>query len=571
MTRNLATHADPALTRDHSAALEAATLDRLDGRSVVMVGLMGAGKTTIGRRLAARLGLAFVDADQEIEQAAGCSVAELFDRFGEQEFRVGERRVIARVLGGAQAVVATGGGAVTDETTRRLIRERAVSVWLRCPLPSLVRRVSGRGHRPLLRGADVGATLERLLAERRGHYAEADVTVDCGEDNAETTTQMVLAALAGSRDPRRVHVTLARAPYDVVIGEGLIGRAGGLLGPLLAQRRCMVVTDETVAALHLPTLLASLAEAGIEAVPVIVPAGEASKRLEIFGRVVDAMLDAGVERRTTVVAFGGGVVGDLAGFAAATTLRGLPFVQIPTTLLAQVDSSVGGKTGINAAAGKNLVGAFHQPVAVLADIDVLSTLPARELRAGYAEIAKAGLIGDSALFGWLERNGTAVVAGDRQALAEAVERACAFKAAVIADDEREERGEDGRALLNLGHTFGHALETELGFDGRLLHGEAVAVGCVLAFALSARLGHCRNADVERVAAHMRAVGLPDGLEALAMRFSAAALIAHMTRDKKMRDGRLTFILAHAIGHAFTDRSVTDADVRALLIDQGCLP
>src|SRR6202041_3057622 len=240
-----------------------------------------------------------------------------------------------------------------------------------------------------------------------------------------------------------------------------------------------------------------LSQNGFEASSVTVPAGEATKNVDAYLALVDALLDAGVERRTAVVALGGGVVGDLAGFAAATTLRGLPFVQIPTTLLAQVDSSVGGKTGVNTKRGKNLVGAFYQPRMVLADTGSLATLPPRELRAGWAEIVKAGLIGDADFFAWCERFGEAVVGGDRSAQGEAIERACAFKAAVVGDDEREEKPNDGRALLNLGHTFGHALEAEYGYDGGLLHGEGVAVGLGLAFKLSARLGHPAPADAER--------------------------------------------------------------------------
>ena len=284
--------------------------------------------------------------------------------------------------------------------------------------------------------------------------------------------------------------------------------------------------------------------------------------------MVDRLLAGGMERRSAVIALGGGVVGDLAGFAAATTLRGLPFVQVPTTLLAQVDSSVGGKTGINTRHGKNLLGAFHQPRLVLADTATLATLPVRELRAGYAEIAKAGLIGDAAFFGWCEANGAAVIAGERDAQAEAVLRACAFKAQVVGDDEREEKPNDGRALLNLGHTFGHALEAELGY-GTILHGEAVAVGLGLAFRLSARLGLCGVAEAERVIAHLDQVGLPAELGQLNRRLSAARLIAHMRRDKKMRDGRLTFVLARGIGQAFTHDDVATEEVAAVLREAGC--
>ncbi|MGH7154312.1 MAG: 3-dehydroquinate synthase, partial [Acetobacteraceae bacterium] len=302
---------------------------------------------------------------------------------------------------------------------------------------------------------------------------------------------------------------------------------------------------------------------------IVIRAGEASKNLETWAGLVDQLLEQRVERRTGVLALGGGVVGDLAGFAAAATLRGLPFVQVPTTLLAQVDSSVGGKTGVNTAHGKNLVGAFHQPIMVLADTATLATLPARELRAGYAEIAKAGLIADAEFFGWCEQNGPAVIGGNREAQAEAILRACRFKAAVVGDDEREEKSSDGRALLNLGHTFAHALEAEYGYGGGLLHGEAVAVGLGLAFRLSARLGHCAPDDAERVIGHVGSVGLPAELRMLNRRFSAERLIGHMRRDKKVRDGVLTFILARGIGQAFTARDVPTDAVAGLLHDEGC--
>jgi shikimate kinase/3-dehydroquinate synthase len=250
-------------------------------------------------------------------------------------------------------------------------------------------------------------------------------------------------------------------------------------------------------------------------------------------------------------------------------LRGLPFVQVPTTLLAQVDSSVGGKTGVNTARGKNLVGAFHQPRMVLADTGTLATLPPAERRAGYAEIAKAGLIGDADFFAWCERHGGAVVNGDRDAQAEAILRACAFKAAVVGDDEREEKPSDGRALLNLGHTFGHALEAEIGYTGGLLHGEAVAVGIGLAFRLSARLGHCPADEAEQVVSHLASVGLPAELHRLNRRFSSEALIGRMRRDKKVRDGALAFVLVRGIGQAFTARDVPADAVAELLRNEGC--
>jgi shikimate kinase/3-dehydroquinate synthase len=559
------------MTRNTATGREIVALpEQLRGRRIVLVGLMGAGKTSIGRRLASRLGLPFLDADAEIELAAGCTIPELFARYGEPYFRDGEKKVIRRLLTGDPAVVAYGGGAFMDPDTRAATRERAVSVWLRCALSTLVRRVASRENRPLLANQDHEATMARLMALRYPVYAEADIIVDCGDEMPETTTSLVVDALTSYTPPRRLPIVLSATRYDVAIGDGLLARAGALLAPVLPQKRAVVVSDANVARLHMRTVLNALNDTGFDTASIVVPAGEASKTLETWQSVVGQLLEARIERRTAVIALGGGVVGDLAGFAAATTLRGLPFVQIPTTLLAQVDSSVGGKTGVNTKYGKNLVGAFYQPRMVLADTGTLATLPARELRAGYAEIAKAGLIGDRAFFAWCENNGRAVTGGDREAQAEAILRACTFKAAVVGDDEREEKPNDGRALLNLGHTFGHALEAEYGYDGGLLHGEGVAIGLGLAFRLSEKLGHCTGADVDRVISHIAAVGMAPDLRSLNRRFSAATLIGHMRRDKKMRDGALHFVLAHGIGEAFTSGDVPPDAVEELLREEGCV-
>jgi len=379
----------------------------------------------------------------------------------------------------------------------------------------------------------------------------------------------VLAALLAWCPPRRLAVSLRERSYDVLIGSGLLERAGACLAPVLPQKRAVIVTDETVASLHLETVKRALAETAIETTEIIVPAGEGSKSLETFATVTDRLLERGVERRTAIIALGGGVIGDLAGFAAAATLRGLPFVQMPTTLLAQVDSSVGGKTGINTRRGKNLLGAFHQPLLVLADVGSLATLPVRQLRAGYAEIVKAGLIGDAGFFAWCESHGAALIAGDQDLQAEAVLRAASFKASVVGDDEREEKPNDGRALLNLGHTFAHALERETGYSDAVLHGEAVAIGLGLAFRLSARLGLAPATDAERILRHLDEVGLPAELSRLNRRFSAASLLHHMRHDKKVRDGAITFVLARGIGQAYTSRDVPAEAVIDLLRAEGC--
>jgi shikimate kinase / 3-dehydroquinate synthase len=543
--------------------------DHLAGRSIVLVGLMGAGKTAVGRRLATALGVPFVDTDHEVEVAAGYSVSEIFQRFGEPAFRDVERRVIRRLLDGRRIVLATGGGAFMDRETRAVIRGQGLSIWIRASLALLLKRVAGRTHRPLLMSGDPAQILQGLIDLRHPIYAEADIVIDSRDEPVDSMATRLTEAVMAHEPPIRVPVDLAAGAYEVVIGGGLLGRAGGLLAHVLPQRRAIIVTDRTVAALHLDTLKSGLETAGFTVGTVEVEPGEASKSVEAWSELVDHLLGRGVERRTAIVALGGGVVGDLAGFAAAATLRGLPFVQVPTTLLAQVDSSVGGKTGINTRHGKNLIGAFHQPRIVLADTDVLGTLPPRELRAGYAEIVKAGLIGDAGFFEWCESHGAGVVGHDRAAQAEAIRRACAFKAAVVGDDEREEKPNDGRALLNLGHTFAHALEAEVGYGGELLHGEAVAIGLGLAFSLSSRLGYCPAEDGARVRAHLEAVGLPTDVGTLNRVFSAERLIAHMRRDKKMRDGALHFVLVHGIGQAFTTRDVPPEAVLAVLRDAGC--
>jgi len=361
-----------------------------------------------------------------------------------------------------------------------------------------------------------------------------------------------------------IALDLGPRSYNILVGSDLLSSAGAHLGPLLRKGRVVVVTDANVARHHLPTVQDALAAGGIASDAIVLEPGEQAKEFPRFAELVDRILDTRPERATTLVALGGGVVGDVTGFAAAVVLRGIDFVQMPTTLLAQVDSSVGGKTGINTRHGKNLVGAFHQPRLVLADTGTLDTLPRRELLAGYAETVKYGLLGDEGFFAWLERHGAALIDGDGDARRHAIVESCRAKARIVASDERET---GARALLNLGHTFGHALETETGFGDTLLHGEAVAIGMAMAFDLSARLGLCPDSDARRVRRHFAEIGLPDGLGALGRPgLDPKALIAHMRQDKKVRDGRITFILARGIGKAFIADDVDVAEVEALLAD-----
>jgi len=362
-----------------------------------------------------------------------------------------------------------------------------------------------------------------------------------------------------------VEVDLAERRYVIRVGAGLLARAGTELADLIAGRKAIVVVDELVAALHLSALTDALAGTAAAVHALTVPAGEAAKSTDGLSDLLDRMLALGIDRRSVVVALGGGVTGDLAGFAAAIALRGLDFVQIPTTLLAQVDSSVGGKTGVNTRHGKNLVGAFHQPRRVLIDTDVLDTLPRRELLAGYAEVVKYGAIGDLDFFQWLEANGRRLLDGDADARRHAIVTSCRAKAVVVAADERETAG-GPRALLNFGHTFGHALEAMAGYDGTLLHGEGVAAGMVLAARLSARVGLCTGQDAERLAAHLAAVGLPTELDQVdpGRGWTAEHLIEHMTKDKKARDGRIVFVLLEQLGRAAARDDIDRATVRALL-------
>lgn len=375
---------------------------------------------------------------------------------------------------------------------------------------------------------------------------------------------------------QELFLDLGERSYSILVGKGLVADAGERMTPLLRQKRVVIITDENVAALHLERLEISLQAAGIRYDSLVLPAGEATKSFSQFASLCDDILGLGIDRKTMLVALGGGVIGDLAGYAAASLLRGIDFIQMPTSLLAQVDSSVGGKTGINSHHGKNLVGAFHQPRLVLADGDFLDTLPPRELRAGYAEVVKYGLIDDPEFFAWLEKNGPAVLAGNPEAQRFAVATSCAAKARVVAADERE-AGQ--RALLNLGHTFGHAFEAECAYDGSLLHGEAVSIGMAMALDYSVACGLCPAEDALRAKSHMRASGLPVhprdmgqtldghsfGIGPLPDRcLDPDLLLSHMAKDKKVLDSRLVFILLRGIGQSFVSRDVEAAALKTFL-------
>ncbi len=525
--------------------------------NIFLVGLMGAGKTTIGRQLARKLGLRFVDTDHEIEARTGATIPWIFEIEGEGSFRRREADMIRELSGQQGLVLATGGGAVLNPGSRALLAERGTVIYLRATIGSILQRTSHDKNRPLLQTADPRSKLEELLAQRDPLYREiADLVIDTGRPNVQSMVQTILDQLAAQEarraqklasDPMNamtlpaptiLNVELAERSYPITIGPGLLDDAA-LLARHIDGGKAAIVTNTTVAPLYLARVAGALKAGGHEVVEIVLPDGEEFKTWESLNLVFDALLKARCDRKTTIVALGGGVIGDLAGFAASSYMRGVPFVQVPTTLLSQVDSSVGGKTGINHPLGKNMIGAFYQPRAVIADTATLDTLPARELSAGLAEVIKHGAILDAAYFDWIEANIAKLVACEPEAMAYAIARSCEIKAEVVRKDERE----GGlRAVLNFGHTFGHAIEAGLGF-GTWLHGEAVGCGMVMAADLSARLGLVDEATVGRVRSLVKAAGLPT----VAPDLGAERWIELMAVDKKNEGGEIKFILLKPLG------------------------
>nr|WP_267877336.1 bifunctional shikimate kinase/3-dehydroquinate synthase AroKB [Massilia mucilaginosa] len=552
----------------------------MKSENIFLVGLMGAGKTTIGRILARKLGKRFVDSDHEIEARTGATIPWIFEIEGEASFRRREAEVIRDLTAQDGLVLATGGGAVLDPASRAYLKQRGRVVYLRASVNSIMLRTTHDKSRPLLQTADPRKKLEELTAQREPLYREiADLVIDTGRPNVQSMVQTILTQLSAlgpaaartargsnmppsqasqaspvpNTEPSRIflNVDLGERSYPITIGAGLLSDPA-LLERHIAGRKVAIVTNTTVAPLYLERVAAPLRASGRDVLEIVLPDGEQFKSWDSLMTIFDALLEHKCDRKTTMVALGGGVIGDLTGYAAASYMRGVPFVQMPTTLLSQVDSSVGGKTGINHPLGKNMIGAFYQPRAVLADTASLDTLAPRELSAGLAEVIKHGAIIDAAFFDWIEANIGKLMARDPAALAHAISRSCEIKADVVRQDERE----GGlRAILNFGHTFGHAIEAGMGY-GAWLHGEAVGCGMVMAADLSHRLGLVDAATVARMRALVAAAGLPT----VAPDLGTERWLELMEVDKKNEGGAIKFILMKPLGSP----SITSAPREQLL-------
>ncbi len=535
--------------------------------NIFLVGLMGAGKTTVGRLLAKRLGLTFVDSDQEIETRTGATISWIFEIEGEDSFRRREVETIKDLTGQTGIVLATGGGAVIHPENRKHLKERGIVIYLRASVSNILQRTMHDKSRPLLQTENKKKKLEELAKQREPLYQEvADIVVDTGRTNVHAMVQSIMAQLAhyqkGTSSGKQkqglvnrtkkerikmeagkshLKVDLGERSYPIEIGTDLL-KNSQLLAKTIRGQNTVIVTNTVVAPLYLDRLTHSLKTAGKDVLSIVLPDGEKEKNWANLMKIFDFLMENQCDRKTTLVALGGGVIGDLTGYAAASFMRGVSFVQVPTTLLAEVDSSVGGKTGINHPLGKNMIGAFYQPEAVIADTTTLTTLPDRELIAGLAEVIKYGAIIDEPFFEWLENHIDRLLARDSNALAYAIRRSCEIKADIVRQDERESTGL--RAILNFGHTFGHAIEAGLGY-GEWLHGEAVGCGMVMAADLSCRMGWLDGQVGKRIRELVKKAGLP----VIAPALGIDRWIELMRVDKKNVGGEIQFVLLKKLGQS----------------------
>ena len=519
--------------------------------NIILTGFMGTGKSSVGQELSRRLKRSFVDMDVEIEKRTGKSISRIFAEDGEFAFRQIEAQLGQALSKRENLVIATGGGALVEAVNRRRMMSSGPLFCLTCEAGEILRRLALVQDRPLLQVGDRRAEIECLLQARREAYAAIPRQID----TTDLTVDEIASRVIDEAFSILLPVRYPGGTYPIHVGPDLFKRLGALVKPHTRTGVVAVVTNPTVGALYVMPVLDALKDAGLTPFACTMPDGEQYKTLDTLNSIFTALLEQRFNRDCTLIALGGGVVGDITGFAAASYQRGVSFLQIPTTLLAQVDSSVGGKTGVNHPLGKNMIGAFHQPGCVLIDTDTLDTLDDRQLAAGLAEVIKYGLIRDAGFFGWLEANMSALKARDKQALAYAIERSCAIKAEIVAADEHES---GQRALLNLGHTFGHAIETGTGY-GNWLHGEAVATGMLMAADLSARHGWVSTETVQRTEQLLRLAGLPisppDEMD-------ESQFMKLMAIDKKVINGELRLILLKSIGKA-----VVTGDFKAALLSE----
>jgi len=545
------------------------THNNLESGNIILVGMMGSGKTTVGKVLAKQLGKTFIDSDEEIQKRTGVTIPHIFDVEGEVGFRQRESAVIEDLVKLNNIVLATGGGAVIQPKNREVMREGGVVVYLKSSVYDLWQRTRHDHTRPLLRTENPRAKLQELFEQRDAMYCEvANVIIHTSKQSVHTLVSRLTKRLyppqynnqnSQMNNIHTLNVGLGDRSYPIHIGHDLVNHLELLL-EYLPKKRVAIVTNTTVAPLYLERVKMQLEQHGITVQTIILPDGEQYKTAASLNHIYDELLRQRSERSTPLIALGGGVIGDMTGYAAATYLRGVPFIQIPTTLLAQVDSSVGGKTGINHPLGKNMIGAFYQPKVVLADTATLNTLADKELRAGIAEVIKYGLIRDVEFLTWLEQNMSKLLVRDTDALQYAIAHSCHHKAEVVGADELES-GE--RATLNLGHTFGHAIENGMGY-GAWLHGEAVAAGTIMAVDLSVRLGWLTAADCQRVRALFELAGLPT----VSPKMGADKYLSLMGLDKKVVGGKIRFVLLHALGKAIITDDVPE-DLLRLTLEACC--
>ncbi len=523
---------------------------------------MGTGKSEVGRLLARRLGWKFVDTDRRVEAREGASVAQIFARRGESYFREAEARVVAKVVMERDTVIASGGGVVLRPDNMLRLRRHGWIVSLTAPVEVILSRLGEGEGRPLLKAAsgtarrvDLRQTVTRLLSERRPLYRDADLILDISATTPARAVEAIVAFL-GRRERQVIPVRIDDRAYSIYVGDGILPLLPADLGTLEAGTHTAILSHRPLLRVTGRKLAKTLAAWGFDPLVLEVPAGERAKSLAVAAQLFARLARARFDRNCTVVALGGGVVGDVGGFVAASYMRGVRLVQIPTTLLAMVDSSIGGKTGVNHAGVKNLVGAFHQPAEVLADVRLLSTLPARELRSGMAEVIKTAVIGDPSLFEYLERELESVLGREPRALVEVITHCAAYKARIVELDERERRQ---RMVLNYGHTIGHAVEAAAGLS-RVTHGEAVAIGMALEARIAQQLGLAAADIVRRQNELLRRTGLPVGLP----RINTHTLWRAMALDKKVRNGKVRFPLLKGIGEVMLEQEVPETLLREVL-------